>query len=150
MMKTRHDVLVGRDDLPMEVTLTRPWHWGVALLGDSTADVPARMGENLLSLGEGIAAIGVRHAQDLDVEGDGDWATATVHLRASGQAEGTDRHVLCDVVMPTPDKSISLGDVDGFVHLPVPGTRTRVIVSTDQVDPTGLENVWVDLVPSED
>jgi hypothetical protein len=34
--------------------------------------------------------------------------------------------------------------------VPAPSARTRVIVTTDEVDPTGLETVWVDLVAVKD
>lgn len=41
---------------------------------------------------------------------------------------------------------MSLGDADGMLVLPAPGVRTRLVVTTDEVDPTGLERVWVDLL----
>jgi hypothetical protein len=37
-----------------------------------------------------------------------------------------------------------------MVVIPAPSVRTRLIVSADEVDPTGLETVWVDLVAVED
>ena len=37
-----------------------------------------------------------------------------------------------------------------MVVVPVPRLRTRLIASTDDLDPTGLEAVWVDLVAIEE
>lgn len=132
-----------------EVTLTRPWHWGVAVLGDPLAEVPSSMSGQAVVVGDGVVAIGVRHAQDIDAErfeGEWDWATATFYVRSLGETRPVDRNVLCDVVIATPNEVVSLGDADGMLGIPTPGRRTRLIVSTDDVDPTGLERVWVDLV----
>lgn len=96
--------------------------------------------------------IAVRHAQDIEAErfeGDWDWATATFHVRSLTQVEATVRQGICDVVLPTEDDKLALGDADGEVVLPCPSTKTRVIISTDNVDSTGLETVWVDLVPAD-
>ena len=135
-----------------EVTLTRPWHWGVAVLGDALAEVPGSLAGQAVVLGDGVVAIGVRHAQDIDAErfeGDWDWATATFHVRSLGQAEPVERHVLCDIVIATPNESVSLGDADGMVVIPAPSVQTHVVVSTDDVDLTGLDQVWVDLIAVE-
>lgn len=99
-----------------------------------------------------MVAIGVRHAQDIDAErfeGEWDWATATFHVRSLGQAQPVERHVLCDIVIATPTETVSLGDADGMVVIPAPSLRTRVVVSADQVDLNGLDDVWVDLVAAD-
>lgn len=135
-----------------EVTLTRPWHWGVAVLGDALAEVPDSLAGQAVVVGDGVVAIGVRHAQDIDAErfeGDWDWATATFHVRSLGQAQAVERHVVCDIVIATPNESVSLGDADGMVVMPAPSLQTRVVVSTDDVDLTGLNQVWVDLIAVE-
>lgn len=135
-----------------EVTLTRPWHWGVAVLGDPFAEVPGSLAGQTVVVGDGVVAIGVRHAQDIDAErfeGDWDWATATFHVRSLGQVEPVARHVLCDIVIATPNETVSLGDADGMVVIPAPSLRTRVIVSADEIDATGLEQVRVDLIAVE-
>ncbi len=135
-----------------EVTLTRPWHWGVAILGGPRAEVPGSLAGQAVAVGDGVVAIGVRHAQDIDAErfvGDWDWATSTFHVRSLGQAGPVERHVLCDIVIATPNESVSLGDADGMVVIPAPSLQTRVVVSTDDVDPTGLDQVWVDLIAVE-
>jgi hypothetical protein len=136
-----------------EMTLTRPWHWGVAVLGDPTGEVPERMDGRVVSVGDTVIAIGVRHAQDIDAErfeGNWNWATATFHVRALIEAQRVERHVVCDVVLPTAEARIILGDADGEVVLPTPSNLTRVIVSTDDSDPAGLETVWIDLVSVEE
>jgi len=132
-----------------EVTLTRPWHWGIAVVGNPVAEVPTDFGGRLVAVGQDVVALSVRHAQDIEAdkfEGDWDWATATLHVRSLVQEEATDRQVLCDTVVTTPQETVSLGDADGMVVIPAPSLRTRLIVSTDDIDPTGLERVWVDLV----
>lgn len=135
-----------------EVTLTRPWHWGVAVLGDALAEAPGSVSGQAVVVGDGVVAISVRHAQDIEVdrfEGDWDWATATFHVRSLGQEEPVERHVLCDIEIATPDETVSLGDADGMIVIPAPSLRTRIVVSTDEIDITGLERVWVDLVAIE-
>jgi len=129
--------------------LRRPWHWGVALLGNLSAQVPDSLDDRPVAVGEGVIAIGVRHAQDIGAErfeGDWDWATATFYVRSLVEPEDSARRVLCDVVFRTADERISLGDADGEVVLPAPSTSTRVIVSTDSVEDKGLESVWIDFV----
>jgi len=136
-----------------EVTLTRPWHWGIAVLGDPLAAVPTEFDEHAVATGRYVVTLSVRHAQDIGAdrfEGDWDWATATIHLRSLAHAEATDRHILCDTVIATAQETVSLGDADGMLVIPAPSVRTRLIVSADKVDPTGLERVWVDLVAVED
>lgn len=122
------------------------------MLGDPHAEVPGSLDGQAVAVGDGVIAIGVRHAQDIDAdrfEGDWDWATATFHVRSLSQVEPTDRRVLCDVMVATPSEAVSLGDADGMVVIPAPSVRTRVVVSTDEADATGLERVWVDLVAVE-
>ena len=135
-----------------EVTLTRPWHWGITVLGDPLAEVPTEFNGRAVATARNVVTISVRHAQDIQAdkfEGDWDWATATIHLRSLVEEERTERHVLCDTVIATPQESLSVGDADGMVVIPVPSVRTRLIVSTDEVDSAGLETVWVDLVAVE-
>ena len=89
--------------------------------------------------------------QDIENEGSGDdweWATATIHVKTLAEAESTLRPVLCDVVLNTPDYRLGIGDADGEVIVPCPGTgRTRLVVSADDVGEGGLDEVWVDLMP---
>jgi hypothetical protein len=66
------------------------------------------------------------------------------------QEESTEKQILCDTVIATSQETVSLWDADGMVVFPAPSLRTRLIVSADEVDPTGLETVWVDLVAVEE
>lgn len=136
-----------------EISLTRPWHWGIAILGNPQAEVPTEFNGRAVALAPDVITLSVRHAQDIEAdkfEDDWDWATATIHLRSLAEAEHTERHVLCDTVVATPTEIVSIGDADGMVVIPAPSLRTRLIVSTDDVDATGLRTVWVDLVAVED
>ena len=136
-----------------ELTLTRPWHWGVAIVGDPTAEVPTDINGKVVTTGRNVIVMSVRHAQDIDedkFEGDWDWATATIHLRSLVESDRTERHVLCDTVIATPAETVSIGDADGMVVIPAPSVRTRLVVSADHADPARLETVWVDLVALED
>ena len=135
-----------------ETALTRPWHLGIAVLGDPLAEVPTDFNGRLVATARDVVALNLRHAQDIEAdrfESEWDWATATIHLRSLVKEEGTERHVLCNIVIATPQESVSLGDADGMLTIPAPSVRTRLIVSTDHVDPTGMETVWVDLVAVE-
>jgi len=135
-----------------EVTLTRPWHWGIAVLGDPLAEVPTQFDGRAVAVGRDVIALSVRHAQDIDAdrfEGDWDWATATIHVRSLAREEPTKRRIMCDTIIGTGQEVVSIGDADGMVVVPAPSARTRLIVSADEIDPTGLETVWVDLVAVE-
>ncbi len=136
-----------------EVTLTRPWHWGVVVLGDAPAEVPSAFDGRAVAVGRDVIALSVRHAQDIEAdkfEGDWDWATATIHVRSLAQEEATEKRILCDTIIGTEGSVVSVGDADGMVVIPAPSARIRLIVSATEVDPTGLEMVWVDLVAVED
>ena len=117
------------------------------------AEVPTEFNGRIVATGRDVVTLSVRHAQDIEAdrfEGDWNWATATIHLRSLARAESTDRQVLCDTVIATTQETVSLGDADGMLVIPAPSVRTRLIVSAETVDPTGLETVWVDLVAVED
>lgn len=119
------------------------------MLGDPRAEAPTKLDGQPVALGHDVIVLSVRHAQDIDadqVDGDWDWATATVHLRSLAQEEPTDRRVLCDTVIATGQESLSLGDADGMLVIPAPSIRTRLIVSAESFGPAGLATVWVDLV----
>jgi hypothetical protein len=136
-----------------EVTLTRPWHWGIVVLGDPLAEVPTEFAGRAVAVGRDVIALSVRHAQDLEAtkfEGDWDWATATIHLRSLIREEETERQLSCDTVINTGREVVSVGDADGMVVIPAPSERTRTIVSANEADLIGLETVWVDLVAVED
>jgi hypothetical protein len=118
---------------------------------DPKGEVPEVQPEEVVTVGESGLVILVRHAQDIEAEvfeGDWEWATATIHVKTLAEAESTPRPVLCDVVLNTPTYRLGIGDADGEVILPCPGTgRTRLVVSAEDVGEGGLDEVWVDLVP---
>lgn len=117
------------------------------------AEVPTEFDGRVVASGRDVVTLSVRHAQDIEAdrfEGDWDWATATIHLRSLVREEATERRVLSDTVIATAQETVSLGDADGMLVIPAPSVRTRLIVSAEEVDPTGLETVWVDLVAVED
>lgn len=133
-----------------DFTLTRPWHWGIAVVGDPTAEVPSSLEGHLALASERVVVLRVRHAQDIEAdrfEGDWDWAVATIHVRTLVAFEPTDRTILCDVLLNTPADRISIGDADGDIVLSGHGSTTRLVVSADDADPTGLEEAWIDLLP---
>src|SRR5690348_5223864 len=134
-----------------DVTLVRPWHWGLAIVADPKGEVPEVQPEQVVTIGESGLVILVRHAQDIEAEvfeNDWEWGTATIHVKTLAEAESTPRPVLCDVVLNTPTCRLGIGDADGEVILPCPGTgRTRLVVSADDVGEGGLDEVWIDLLP---
>jgi len=134
-----------------DVTVVRPWHWGIAIVGDPECEAPDVRPEQVVTVDESGLVVLVRHAQDLEADALGDdwkWATATIHVRALANAEPTPRPVLCDVVLTTPSQRLEIGDADGRLVLPTPGTgRTRIVVSAENVSIVGLDEVWIDLMP---
>src|ERR1017187_4222750 len=115
-----------------EVTLVRPWHWGIAIVVDPECEAPEVQPEQVVTVDESGLVVLVRHAQDIEADALGDdrkLATATIHVRALANAEPTPRPVLCDVVLITPSQRLGIGDARGEVVLPTPGTgRTRIVV----------------------
>ena len=106
-----------------------------------------------VAVGRDVVALSVRHAQDIEadrLERDWDWATATIYVRLLAHEEAAERQVLCDTIIATSQEAVSLGDAEGMVIIPAPSARTRLIVSANEIDPTGLDTVWVDLVATED
>jgi len=94
-------------------------------------------------VGQDVVALKVRHAQDIEAdkfEGDWDWATATFYVRSLAQGESTGGQILGDTVIATSQETVSLGDAHGMVVVPAPSLRTRLIFSTDEVDPTGVRD----------
>lgn len=133
------------------MTLKRPWHWGIAVIGDSTAELPDLVDGNLVSVGRDVAVLAVRHAQDVNLErfeGDWEWATVTFQIRSLGEREPTSREILAEFDVVTPDQSIALGDADQWLRLATPGQETRVVISCDTRQSSRLEEVWIDLVPA--
>ena len=130
-----------------ELTLTRSWHWGIAIVGASSGEVPLDLGADTVSVGRDVVVIRVRHAQDTTAERfEGEWATATIHLRSLRAAESTDRSLLCDEVIDSDRGTVSCGDAEDMFIVPAPGRKFRLIVTAERIDDEGLDEVWIDLV----
>ncbi len=131
------------------MTLTRPWHWGIVIMGDPKAEVPTTLDANGVAVGRNVVVVSVRHAQDIGgdrFEGEWDWATATLQLRSLVEPRTEARTQICDTVLTTANETVAVGDADGMVSVPSPSTRTRLVVSVSEVDPAGVHDVWVDLI----
>lgn len=135
-----------------EITITRPWHWGIVIVGAPGADVPEVHEGARAVIGENAVVLFVRHAEQIDAptfEGDWDWATATVAVRLLAEPEAIDREIVVDVVVSTPTAAISVGDADGETIVAAHEVRTRLIVSASAGAPEPYEHVRLDLLPVE-
>lgn len=131
-----------------ELTLVRPWHWGIALVGLPDANVPDVTQAGPVSVGSECVVLHVRHAQDVDsdrFEGEWEWATSTIVIRSLLEPDVHQREILADLEVETADEVLSIGDADGEIRLPTPGTRTRILVSTTEAS-SSMDDVWVDLI----
>jgi hypothetical protein len=135
-----------------EVTLARPWHWGIAIILDQAGDVPDVDPHQLVSLGPSGLVVLVRHAQDSIERFDGDWAwaTATLHIRLLASPQPAPGSIACDAVLHTPSGLLSVGDADGDMVLSTHHGRTRVIVSVEDLANMSPASVWIDLVSVND
>ncbi|HVK30221.1 MAG TPA: hypothetical protein VM575_17920 [Nocardioides sp.] len=132
------------------VAVTRPWHWGIAILSDPSlggeipeVDPKARVSANA----NGVVVL-VRHAQDVEsLEGDFDWAEATVTIRhwsAAPEIEA-DRTVVFEGVLATPTGRLWLGDADEEVVMTGLSTETALRVLSPSDDLASPDHVWVDV-----
>ena len=110
-----------------EITLTRPWHWGIAMIFDPGGDAPDVNPQDLVSLGPSGMVILVRHAQDSieSFDGDRDWATASLHVRLLVATEPVPRAIACDAMLQTPSGRLELGDADEYLTISVDPGRIR-------------------------
>jgi hypothetical protein len=131
-----------------EVTISRPWHWGIAVLVDKRGDVPDVDPNALVSIGPSGAVILVRHAQDSNETFDDEivWATAALHIRHLVEVEKPVRAVAADFVMNTPSFDLSVGDADGDVLIAGLNATTRVVVTVADLGDHSPDDVWIDLV----
>jgi hypothetical protein len=132
-----------------EVTLVRPWHWGIAVVVDRDGEVPEVDSGQLVSLGPSGMVVLVRHAQDSveSFEGDWDWATASLHVRFLTALESTQRSIACDAVLQTPSGRLSVGDADNDVAFSTHHGQTHVVVSVEDPTDTSPDKIWIDLLP---
>ena len=132
-----------------EVTLSRPWHWGIAIVSATGAAVPESLEESLVTATSEALVIKVRHAQDIEAdrfEGEWDWATATIRVRSLTNFEDLDEPVAYEGVLRLPEGRMAIGDADSEVTLNDlnEATRVRVYASDQQA---GATDVRIDLAP---
>jgi hypothetical protein len=75
-----------------EVTLSRPWHWGIAIVSAPGAAVPETLADSLVTATAEALVIKVRHAQDIEAEvfeDDWQWSTSTIRVRYVADLEVT-------------------------------------------------------------
>ncbi|MBN9606400.1 MAG: hypothetical protein J0G30_07300 [Actinomycetales bacterium] len=109
------------------------------------------MGVGAAIVHDGVAAVIVRHADDVDETGadHGGPAAVVTHVTIGSAVEPSNRLVVCDFVVTECDEGIFLGDADDSILLPAPGPTTRVLVTADDVPPSGLDEFWIELVPAD-
>jgi len=132
------------------VTVTRPWHWGIAILSDPSlgGEIPEVVSESRASSnGKGVVVL-VRHAQDVEAsDGDFVWAEASVIVRHWPGAPpiDPDRTVVFEGSLPTPTGRLELGDADeGIVMTGLTASSTLRVLSPSD-DPDSPDRVWVDV-----
>lgn len=79
----------------------------------------------------------------------GDWATATFEVRSSSWSRTRPSRWSPTSCLRHRTSACASGNADGELVLPAPIIRTRVIISVDEVDLTGLGSVWIDLVAAD-
>jgi hypothetical protein len=132
-------------------TVHRTWEWGVAFLSIPGAEVPEVGREQLVAVGGDAAAIRVRHRDDFDLERGDDFpdrAPAVVHVTTRSESLIPLRPVVADFVIACGERKIELGDATESRPFSAPAVRTRVVISCEAVDLTGLDEVWIDLAPA--
>jgi hypothetical protein len=130
------------------IAVTRPWHWGVAILSDPSlsGEIPEVEPEARVSAnGMGVVVL-VRHAHDVESLDD-DEAEATVALRRWSAAPEIEvnRTVLFEGQLATPTGRLGLGDADEEVVMTglSPATTLRVLSPSDDLD--SPDQVWIDV-----
>lgn len=137
-----------REFPPSEVDLTRSWNWGIAILGHPHAELPQAQTEGLIAVGEDVAVINMRHAQDVEIGADP--ATATVHVRSASEPQLDSRLLIGEFIIRNAGDGIVLEDADESLSIETPVSTIRAVVSAEEAHPSGLDEVWVDLIPIDD
>jgi hypothetical protein len=132
------------------VTVTRPWHWGIAILSDPSlgGEIPEVVPKARVSANRNGVVVLVRHAQDVEsFEGDFDWAEAAVTIRRWSAAPETepDRTVVFEGPLATPTGRLRLGNADEDVVMTglSVSTTVRVLLPSDDLD--APDRAWVDV-----
>jgi hypothetical protein len=133
-----------------EVSLSRPWHWGIAILSAVGASVPEQLDQSVVTGRPDCLVVKMRHAQDIDAEvfeGGWDWATAAIHLRSLPDFDQPAGTVVYEGVLTLPVGRLSVGDADSEMILNDLQPRTRVRILVDEVAEHAPSAVTVDLAP---
>ena len=134
----------------LEVTITRPWHWGVAVISAPSAVLPDGIGNKSFVASPDALVITVRHAQDVDAEPfEGDWAlgVASLHVRSLAGFEDVAGPAVYDGVLDLPESRLQVGDADSYLTIDHLWNRTRVRVYGDLQAAPGATSVQIDLAP---
>jgi hypothetical protein len=133
-----------------EVTVSRPWHWGIAIVSAPGMAVPDALDQSLVTATPEALVIKVRHAQDVDAEvfeGDWDWATATIRVRSLADFEDTAEPVVYEGLLRLPNGRLVIGDADSEVILNDLDDQTRVRVFAAGQSNMGATDLRIDLAP---
>jgi len=89
--------------------VSRPWHWGIAIVSTPGAGAPDSLDQSLVTATPEAIVIEVRHAQDIEAdvpEGDWHWATATIRVRSLTEFEDTVEPVVYEGVLRLKQRAI--------------------------------------------
>jgi hypothetical protein len=129
------------------VAVTRPWHWGIVVVGDpSSTAVPDYLERHIVSAGDSALLIAVRHAQDTE-NTDLEFAEAEVMLRGFERPVadlGIGRSIFSGTIS-LPRGRLSVGDADGQVVLDLGAGVHDVLVSVADGVTDHPEKVCIDL-----
>lgn len=121
----------------VSVRVTRPWHWGIVIVGDPSPDAPLPAYDEcrLVSADDAALTIAVRHAQDAE-DIDEAFAEAQVEVRAYSaparpEAEPGHRTVF-EGALRLARGRLSVGDADGSVVIDVATGTHAVVVSVPE------------------
>ena len=133
-----------------EVTLARPWHWGIAIVSAPDAAVPETLEPTLVTATPDALVIKVRHAQDIEAEafeGDWDWATASIRVRSLTELDQTGEPVAFEGLLRVPTGELIIGDADSQVRVNDLSDPSRVRVYADNASDSGATSVRIDFEP---
>jgi len=143
--------------LPMqplyEVTIARPWHWGIAIVSAPGAAVPETPYLSLVTATSDALVIKVRHAQDIEAEvfeGDWDWATASIHVRSLIDFDQVQESVAFEGLLQLPTGELTIGDADSEVTLNDLSNPSQVRVYATNDSGAGAASVHIDVAPNPD
>ena len=134
-----------------ELTLARPWHWGIAILGAPGAALPEELGPGVVTANRDTLVIKVKHAQDISAEvfeGEWDWAIATVRVRCIPSVEDAGERPEFEGSLILPGGRLEIGDADSHITVDDLDTRTTVKIFVEAPSDAGASEVRIDLAPA--